>query len=142
MSLTKVLRAGWVVFALASGCSSTPASPQEMTTTTIPSMGLALEIPAGWVEKQEPDGSIRFKPASPAAYRGRNSVQIWPGIEVPAGTTAKGLTSRHVQDGSLEFTVYESETVVGDQKHRLEGWVYFQPLAEAVKQSLGSVRAQ
>jgi len=141
-SLNKVLRAGWVVLAMGSGCSSTPAPPPAMTTTALPSMGLTLEIPAGWVDKQEQDGSVTFMPAPPAPYRGRNSLQIWPGVQVPAGTPARALTSRHVQDGSLEFTVYDSEAVVGGQRHRLEAWVYFQPLREAVTQAMGSVRAQ
>ncbi len=137
--LNKVVCAGWVMW---SGCSSTPSPPTAMTTTSIPSMGLELEIPAGWVDKREKDGSVIFRPASPAPYRGRNSLQIWPAVEVPAGTTARALTTRHVQDGSLEFTVYGGEAVVGGQRHRLEGWVYFQPLGEAMTQAMGSVRTQ
>ena len=121
-------------------CSSPPSPPPAMTTTTIPSMGRTIDIPAGWVGHPEQDGSISFTPSNPAQYRGRNSLQSWPGVAVPQSTTATPMSIRAVTDGSLEFTVYESEAIVGGQQHRMEAWVYSAAYGEAVRLGMGSLR--
>ena len=121
-------------------CSAPPSPPPAMTTTTIPSMGRTIDIPAGWVGHPEQDGSISFTPRNPAQYRGRNSLQIWPGIAVPTGIIATPMSIRAVTDGSLEFTVYESEAIVGGKKHRMEAWVYSATYGDAVRLGMESLR--
>ena len=140
LSLKQVVSAGLLVWSFGGACSSTPSPPPTMTTTTIPSMGLELEIPAGWVGKQQQDGSTLYTPANIGQYRGRNSLQIWPGSPVPQGTIVMPISSRLVLDGSLEFTVYEGETIVSGQKHRMEAWVYFLSFGPAMEVGMGSVR--
>ena len=132
--------AGLMLWVFAGACSSTPSPTPAMTTTTIASMGLTIDMPAGWVGQQQKDGSTLYAPANIGQFRGRNSLQIWPGSPVPQGTTAIPISSRSVLDGSLEFTIYEGEAIVHGQKHRMEAWVYSASFREAVQVGMGSVR--
>jgi hypothetical protein len=121
-------------------CRTSPSPYSDMKETTIPSMGLTLEIPAGWSGTLQQDGSMLYAPVDNLAYRGKNTLQIWPGVSVPKGVTVQPISSRFVLDGSLEFTVYEGEALVGGEKYRMEGWVYSATFDESVKSGMGSVR--
>lgn len=140
MNNLKSFRRGCLLIWATMACHTGPRQYPDRKESTIPSMGLTLEIPEGWSGTLQPDGSMLYAPVENLAYRGKNTLQIWPGVAVPNGVTVLPISSRFVLDGSLEFTVYEGEAVVGVEKHRMEAWVYSATFDESVRRGMGSLR--